>query len=138
MGAAGPTGVVLIAERCLRRGGGGVLGPDAWTESDWRVDEGVSRGQPLSEPTFMGRLAVQNDAWVAKHGQRRQAQDLLPKGFPGSNPGPRIPGVGAVGQAGSREKIAPPPKRAVSGTEPSPYRVRYRKRIEPANPGALS
>jgi len=26
----------------------------------------------------------------------------------------------------------------VSGTEPSPYRVRYRKRIEPANPGALS
>ena len=29
-------------------------------------------------------------AWVAKPGQRRGTQDPFPKGFPGSNPGPRI------------------------------------------------
>src|SRR6266487_4970340 len=39
---------------------------------------------------FYGGLHLAGRAWVAKPGQRRGTQDPFPKGFPGSNPGPRI------------------------------------------------
>src|SRR5256712_10996425 len=39
---------------------------------------------------FYGPRSLRGRAWVAKPGQRRGTQDPFPKGFPGSNPGPRI------------------------------------------------
>src|SRR5947208_3321317 len=50
-----------------------------------------SRGaRGLNEKRFYGRGRLASCAWVAKPGQRRGTQDPFPKGFPGSNPGPRI------------------------------------------------
>src|SRR5438128_6802675 len=47
------------------------------------------RTRPRRE-RFYGPRSLRGRAWVAKPGQRRGTQDPFPKGFPGSNPGPRI------------------------------------------------
>ena len=91
-----PPGSGLSGPNCPgKRSDEGPIGRDLPAPGDRRRGRGLRRSarhqDSLSEPTFMGPLAVRNDAWVAKHGQRRQAQDLFPQGFPGSNPGPRIP-----------------------------------------------
>src|SRR6266849_7736926 len=51
--------------------------------------DGASPKRPRRE-RFYGPRSLRGRAWVAKPGQRRGTQDPFPKGFPGSNPGPRI------------------------------------------------
>src|SRR2546427_3276564 len=45
---------------------------------------------PTRRERFYGPRSLRGRAWVAKPGQRRGTQDPFPKGFPGSNPGPRM------------------------------------------------
>jgi len=52
--------------------------------------------------TFKGAAFLKGRAWVAKHGQRRQTQNLFSQESPGSNPGPRIPLLGRIPALGSR------------------------------------
>src|SRR5437867_5936329 len=54
-----------------------------------KASVGVPRSQSRRE-RFYGPRSLRGRAWVAKPGQRRGTQDPFPKGFPGSNPGPRI------------------------------------------------
>ena len=52
----------------------------------------------MNEKRFYGPGRLASRAWVAKPGQRRGTQDPFPKGFPGSNPGPRIELTPACGR----------------------------------------
>src|SRR6266705_5494280 len=62
-------------------------GPEAGQQE--KASVGVPGRQSRRE-RFYGPRPLRGRAWVAKHGQRRGTQDPFPKGFPGSNPGPRI------------------------------------------------
>src|SRR3989454_12261897 len=79
-----------FVEECLgevlhhgRRSRGPEVGPQE------KGSDGASRPRPRRE-RFYGPRSLRGRAWVAKPGQRRGTQDPFPKGFPGSNPGPRI------------------------------------------------
>src|SRR5713226_9680350 len=65
----------------------------AFAAAKQRQREKASVGVPGSRSRrerLYGPRSLRGRAWVAKPGQRRGTQDPFPKGFPGSNPGPRI------------------------------------------------